>query len=210
MSRSAPPRSRLDSRRSTVRIREAAIGNLIADAMGVTGRTDAAIMNCGGIRADRVYPARGRPHAAVRQPHQTIAVGGVPLADGKMYRVATNDFIARGGDGYVTLRDAKRLLPDEDSPLLANQVMVYVRQMGTVRTSVEGESACGERPACDRNGGANQRTGANNRHIKGRRTRRGRPLFFSPLGVGLRWSGGPPMMPGADGDHIMPVDHWGV
>jgi hypothetical protein len=56
MSRSAPPRSRLDSRRSTVRIREAAIGNLIADAMGVTGRTDAAIMNCGGIRVGRVYP----------------------------------------------------------------------------------------------------------------------------------------------------------
>jgi hypothetical protein len=38
----------------------------------------------------------------------------------------------------VTLRDAKRLLPDEDSPLLANQVMVYVRQLGTVRTAAEG------------------------------------------------------------------------
>lgn len=68
----------------------------------------------------------------------TIAVGGAPLADDKVYRVATNDFIARGGDGYVRLRDAKRLLPDNDSPLPANQVMVYVRQMGTVRTGVEG------------------------------------------------------------------------
>ena len=46
--------------------------------------------------------------------------------------------MARGSDGYVTLRDARRLLPDEDSPLLANQVMSYVQQVGTVRTGVEG------------------------------------------------------------------------
>jgi hypothetical protein len=60
-------------------------------------------------------------------------------------------------------------------------------------------------------GTAKQTSGrSEQRHIKGRRTLGGRPLFFSPLGVGLRWSGGPPMMPGADGDHIMPVDHWGV
>jgi 5'-nucleotidase / UDP-sugar diphosphatase len=183
----------LDSRSSTVRTREAAIGNLIADAMRVTGRADAAIMNGGGIRADRVYPPgatitrrdilaelpfnnrvvtveiSGRdlkralenglaqlPNAGGRFPQisgitleadlkrppgsrlTTIAVGGAPLADDKVYQVATNDFIARGGDGYVMLRDAKRLLPDDDSPLLANQVMVYVRQMGTVRTGVEG------------------------------------------------------------------------
>ena len=34
--------------------------------------------------------------------------------------------------------DAKRLLPDLDAPLLANEVMVYVRQIGTVKTGVEG------------------------------------------------------------------------
>src|SRR5262249_40274730 len=67
-----------------------------------------------------------------------INVGGAPLDDDRMYTVVTNDFIARGGDGYVTVRDAKRLLPDEDSPLMANQVMVYVRQLGTVRTGIEG------------------------------------------------------------------------
>jgi 5'-nucleotidase/UDP-sugar diphosphatase len=67
-----------------------------------------------------------------------LQIGGAPLDDARIYKVATNDFIARGGDGYVTLRDAKRLLPDQDSPLLANQVMTYVRQIGTVRTDVEG------------------------------------------------------------------------
>jgi len=183
----------LDSRSATVRTREAAIGNLFADAMRVAARADAAIMNGGGIRAGKLYPPgstitrrdilaelpfsnkvvtveiSGRdlkramenglaqlPNAGGRFPQVSgiaveadisrppgeritaINVGGAPLDDDRMYTVVTNDFIARGGDGYVTVRDAKRLLPDEDSPLMANQVMVYVRQLGTVRTGIEG------------------------------------------------------------------------
>src|SRR5215207_3372083 len=45
----------LDSRNATVRGREAAIGNLIADAMRERSRADAAIMNGGGIRGGKVY-----------------------------------------------------------------------------------------------------------------------------------------------------------
>jgi 2',3'-cyclic-nucleotide 2'-phosphodiesterase (5'-nucleotidase family) len=182
----------LDSRNSTVRTREAAIGDLIADAMRITMRTDAAIMNGGGIRAGRVYPPgttltrrdilaelpfsnrvvlveiSGRdlkraiengiaqlPNAGGRFPQVSglrveadlkrppgervvrMQVGGAPLEADRIYKVATNDFMARGGDGYVTLRDAKRLLPEDDSPLLANQVMIYVRQLGTVRTPID-------------------------------------------------------------------------
>jgi 5'-nucleotidase / UDP-sugar diphosphatase len=68
----------------------------------------------------------------------SLKIGNAAVDEARIYQVATIDFIARGGDGYVTLRDAKRLLPDEDSPLLANQVMIYLRQLGTVRTGVEG------------------------------------------------------------------------
>jgi 2',3'-cyclic-nucleotide 2'-phosphodiesterase (5'-nucleotidase family) len=45
----------LDSRRSVVRMEEAAIGNLIADAMRETVRADVAVMMGGGIRGDRIY-----------------------------------------------------------------------------------------------------------------------------------------------------------
>lgn len=45
----------LDSRRATVRTGEAAIGNLIADAMRETVGADLALMNGGGIRADKLY-----------------------------------------------------------------------------------------------------------------------------------------------------------
>jgi 2',3'-cyclic-nucleotide 2'-phosphodiesterase (5'-nucleotidase family) len=69
---------------------------------------------------------------------QSIAVDGVPLDPGKVYKVATNDFLARGSDGYVTFGQARPLLPVDDSPLLANEVMVYLRRLGTVRTGVEG------------------------------------------------------------------------
>lgn len=65
-------------------------------------------------------------------------VGNAPLDDGKMYKLATNDFLARGSDGYTMLRDAKRLLPYSDGPLMANEAMVYLKKLGTVKAGVEG------------------------------------------------------------------------
>ncbi len=54
----------LDSRNATVRTREAAIGNLIADAMRASAHADVAIMNGGGIRGGKVYAAGHADHAA--------------------------------------------------------------------------------------------------------------------------------------------------
>ena len=50
----------LDSRNATVRTREAAIGNLFADAMRVGTYADAAILNGGGIRAGKTYEPGAR------------------------------------------------------------------------------------------------------------------------------------------------------
>jgi len=68
----------------------------------------------------------------------SIKVAGEPVQESVFYKVATNDFMARGGDGYVTFRDAKQLIRDFDGPLVVNEVMAYVRGVGTVRTGVEG------------------------------------------------------------------------
>ena len=46
----------LDSRRRVVRSRETGIANLIADAMRAATGADVALINGGGIRADKVYP----------------------------------------------------------------------------------------------------------------------------------------------------------
>ena len=68
----------------------------------------------------------------------SIKVGDAALDEARTYRVATNDFMGRGGDGYTMFRDARHLLPDTDSPLIANEVMDYLAKLGTVRTGVEG------------------------------------------------------------------------
>ena len=47
----------VDSRRNVVRGEESTMGNLIADAMRVQSGADVALMNGGGIRADRTYDA---------------------------------------------------------------------------------------------------------------------------------------------------------
>ena len=47
----------LDSRAATVRTQEAAIGNLIADAMRWSAQTEVAVINAGAIRSDKIYPA---------------------------------------------------------------------------------------------------------------------------------------------------------
>jgi 5'-nucleotidase / UDP-sugar diphosphatase len=183
----------LDSRTATVRAREAAIGNIIADAMRATAHADAAVTNGGGIRGGRVYlpgatlsrrdvlaelpfgnrmvviEISGRdlkaaiengisqlPDPSGRFPQiagltiaadgsrppgsriTSIKIGNAPLEDTKTYRVATNDFMARGGDGYTIFRDARQILPGADAPPLANEVVDYIKQEGTLRTSVEG------------------------------------------------------------------------
>ena len=67
-----------------------------------------------------------------------IKFAGEPLDDTKTYRIATNDFLARGSDGYTEFRTAPRLLPDDDSPILTNEMIDYLKAIGTVRTAIEG------------------------------------------------------------------------
>jgi 2',3'-cyclic-nucleotide 2'-phosphodiesterase (5'-nucleotidase family) len=183
----------LDSRAATVRTREAAIGNLVADAMRWSAQTEVAVTNGGSIRGDKVYPAgttitrrevlaalpfanrlvtidvRGNalalaienglsrlPAPSGRFPQVaglkieadpnrptgnrllSIKVGDTPLDANRTYSVATNDFMARGGDDYISFRDAKPVLPPADSPAIAYEVIDYIKSIGTIRTAVDG------------------------------------------------------------------------
>ena len=65
-------------------------------------------------------------------------VGDAPLDESKIYRVAINDFMARGGDGYASFHQAPPLVPPADAPLLTNEVMRYIQSLGTARARVEG------------------------------------------------------------------------
>jgi 2',3'-cyclic-nucleotide 2'-phosphodiesterase (5'-nucleotidase family) len=183
----------LDSRRNVVRGEESTMGDLIADAMRMTTGADVAIMNGGGIRADRTYDAgttltrrdiltelpfgntiavteipgsqllaalengfsqvekgAGRfpqvsgltlaydPKAEAGKRVSEVMVGGAALDVNKLYKVAVNDYMLGGGDGYSALGGGKLINDTGAGALVANVVMDFVEKAGTVKPAVEG------------------------------------------------------------------------
>jgi 5'-nucleotidase/UDP-sugar diphosphatase len=68
----------------------------------------------------------------------SIEVNGSPLEDERVYQVAINDFMLRGGDGYEPLAGDTHLTLDSGERLIANDVMAYARKLGTLSATVEG------------------------------------------------------------------------
>jgi 2',3'-cyclic-nucleotide 2'-phosphodiesterase (5'-nucleotidase family) len=183
----------LDSRRATVRLKESAIGNLIADAIRDATKADVAVTNGGGIRGDRTYASgatltrkdiltelpfgnvtvlleisgadlvtaleegvslvedvAGRfPQVSglsftfdARRPRGQrvvqVSVGGKPLDPAATYRLATNEYMMAGGDGYGSLKKGRPIIDASGGPLMANVVMDYIAARGTVSPAVEG------------------------------------------------------------------------
>lgn len=69
---------------------------------------------------------------------EEVSVGGAPLDLAKMYTVATNNFIAEGGDGYSMLGNGDVLVDAAAGKLLATVVMDYVSDLGVVAPEIEG------------------------------------------------------------------------
>jgi len=68
----------------------------------------------------------------------SVKVAGKPLDDSATYTLATNNYMANGGDGYTVLKKAKVLIGPLDGNLMANDVMAYVRTKGDIAPKVEG------------------------------------------------------------------------
>ena len=56
-------------------------------------------------------------------------------------RLATNDFLMNGGDGYDMLKAARPLSGVRDGKLMIGDVMAYLRSLGTLAPKVEGRIA---------------------------------------------------------------------
>ncbi len=67
-----------------------------------------------------------------------LQVGGKDIDLAAKYKVATNDFMVAGGDGYGALARGRVLIGKLDGKLLASVVMTHVRQVGSVQAKVEG------------------------------------------------------------------------
>lgn len=67
-----------------------------------------------------------------------VMVAGAPLEADKLYKVAVNDYILGGGDGFASLGGGRVLTDGPTGQLVANDVMTYVEKLGTVKVAVEG------------------------------------------------------------------------
>jgi 5'-nucleotidase/UDP-sugar diphosphatase len=183
----------MDSRTTTVRGEEAALGNLVSDALSSHFAADMALINGGGLRGNRQYqPGQsltrrdllsempfgnsvmllevsgaqllsvleytlssvetksGRfpqvsglaitydPARAAGKRIVKVLAGGKPLDPKRLYRLATIDYLAGGGDGYQALKAGKVLVNAEAAPLLVNVVSDYVAAKGNVAPKIEG------------------------------------------------------------------------
>lgn len=73
-----------------------------------------------------------------------LLIGGEPLADARVYRVATNSFLAQGGDLYRTFLKTKAV--DDDKVLLSDVVMEHLRAKRVVAAPEPGRLVPAGRP----------------------------------------------------------------
>ncbi len=116
----------------------------------ISGRTLLAALENGVAKVENI---RGQfPHVSgmtyVFDPAQpagsritSVQVGKQPLDPNATYTLATNDYIARGGDDYGMLKEAKRIIDTSAGTLMASSVMHYIETQGTIAPRLEGRIA---------------------------------------------------------------------
>src|SRR3984893_7870877 len=78
------------------------------------------------------------PAAAPGARVKAVMVNGETLDIARDYKLATNDFLARGGDGYGMLAGKTHVSPDSGTRLVALDVIDYVDALKLVDAKVEG------------------------------------------------------------------------
>ncbi len=68
----------------------------------------------------------------------SVEVGGKPLDPQATYKLAANEYIAAGGDGYLSLKKGKSIIDANAAPLMATVVMDYIQAKGSISPAVEG------------------------------------------------------------------------
>ena len=67
-----------------------------------------------------------------------VTVAGAPLDNAKTYTLATNDFLARGGDDYRVFKAAEVLVDSASGSLMAGHLIDHIVAAGTVAPATEG------------------------------------------------------------------------
>jgi 2',3'-cyclic-nucleotide 2'-phosphodiesterase (5'-nucleotidase family) len=81
------------------------------------------------IRADVTRPVGERV--------VSVSINDKPLDPSATYTLATNDFLARGGDGYEMLKQARQLVGANDAKLMAELIMAHLAALPEVAPQVQ-------------------------------------------------------------------------
>ncbi len=78
------------------------------------------------------------PTAEAGKRVASVKINGADLDVNALYKVATNDYMLGGGDGFAALGGGKVLTNTGAGALMANDVMAYIEATGKVMAAVEG------------------------------------------------------------------------
>ncbi|WP_306061534.1 bifunctional metallophosphatase/5'-nucleotidase [Natronococcus wangiae] len=78
------------------------------------------------------------PDAPVGERVREVCIRGDPVDPSATYTLATNDFVAGGGDGYEMLADATVLLYSDAGPLLSTLVITTIEAESPIAPEIEG------------------------------------------------------------------------
>jgi 5'-nucleotidase / UDP-sugar diphosphatase len=82
------------------------------------------------VEADKSKPAGSRVVSVIYM--------GKPLDLKATFKLATNDYMLEGGDGYTSFKGGKVLIDKNGGKLIANDVMVLIKKRGPIDAKVEG------------------------------------------------------------------------
>jgi 2',3'-cyclic-nucleotide 2'-phosphodiesterase (5'-nucleotidase family) len=68
----------------------------------------------------------------------SVEIGGKPLDEARLYKIAMTDFLARGKDGHVALTRGKPLVSELEGPLLTSIVSDAIAKAGAIAPVVDG------------------------------------------------------------------------
>jgi len=68
----------------------------------------------------------------------SVEVGGQPLDEKRTYKLATNSYLLKGGNGYTSLTKGKVILAPEEAKTIADTVSAYITAKKTIAPKVDG------------------------------------------------------------------------
>ncbi|WCE31440.1 bifunctional metallophosphatase/5'-nucleotidase [Vibrio sp. SCSIO 43137] len=78
------------------------------------------------------------PDAPAGQRVSSVTIGGQPIALDKQYTIATSEYLARGGDGFVMFKGKQPLNSKKVSLIMWELVRAYISEKSEVSPKVEG------------------------------------------------------------------------